>query len=194
MQKNFFKIYNFVNEFNLSDLHQLSKDICIIYRNYDNIDHLENILKLKKYCKNIKTKFYLSNNIKLSIKLRLDGVYIPSFNNKINYVQNYSLPKNFNIIGSAHNITEINIKLKQKCSEIFLSPVFKVNKSKEFLGVNRFNLMNLDKNAYFVALGGINEKNYKMIKLLRANGFASISWAKKNGLRNLGRFKFKINF
>jgi len=188
MQKNSFKIYSFVNEFNLSDLHQLSKDICIIYRNYDNINHLENILKLKKYCKNVKTKFYLSNNIKLSIKLGLDGVYIPSFNNKINYFQNYSLPKNFDIIGSAHNITEINIKLKQKCSEIFLSPVFKVNKSKQFLGVNRFNLMTLNKKAHFIALGGINEKNYKRIKLLRINGFASISWAKKNGLRELRPF------
>ena len=188
MQKNSFKIYSFVNEFNLSDLHQLSKDICIIYRNYDNINHLENILKLKEYCKNIKTKFYLSNDIKLSIKLRLDGVYIPSFNNKVNYVQNYSLPKNFDIIGSAHNITEINIKLKQKCSEIFLSPVFKVNKSKKFLGNNRFNLMTLNKKANFIALGGINEKNCKRIKLLRTNGFASISWAKKNGLRKLRPF------
>ena len=188
MQKNSFKIYNFVNEFNLSDLHQLSKDICIIYRNYDKINHLENILKLKKYCKNIKTKFYLSNDIKQSIKLRLDGVYIPSFNNKINYVQNYSLPKNFDIIGSAHNITEINLKLKQKCSEIFLSPIFKVNKSKKFLDINRFNLMNLDIKAYFIALGGINERNYKMIKLLKTSGFASISWAKKNGLRRLRPF------
>ena len=151
-------------------------------------------MKFKKYCNDIKTKFYLSNNIKLSIKLGLDGVYVPSFNNKINYAQNYSLPKNFDIIGSAHNIPEINLKLKQKCSQIFLSPVFEVNKSKKFLGVNRFNFMTLNKNAYFIALGGINEKNYKMIKILRTNGFASISWAKKNGLRNLGRFKFKINY
>jgi thiamine-phosphate pyrophosphorylase len=188
MQKNSFKIYSFVNEFNLSDLRQLSKDICIIYRNYDNINHLENILKLKEHCKNIKTKFYLSNDIKLSIKLRLDGVYIPSFNNKVNYVQNYSLPKNFDIIGSAHNIPEINIKLKQKCSEIFLSPVFKVNKSKKFLGVNKFNLMTLNEKVNFIALGGINEKNHKMIKLLRTNGFASINWAKKNGLRKLRPF------
>jgi thiamine-phosphate pyrophosphorylase len=103
----------------------------------------------------------------------------PSFNNKVNYVQNYSLPKNFDIIGSAHNIPEINIKLKQKCNEIFLSPVFKINKSRKFLGINRFNLMSLNKKAYFIALGGINERNYKMIKLLRINGFASISWAKK---------------
>ena len=188
MQKNSFKIYNFVNKFNLSDLHQLSKDICIIYRNYDNIDHLENILKLKEYCKNVRAKLYLSNDIKLSIKLRLDGIYIPSFNNKVNYVQNYSLPKNFDIIGSAHNIPEINIKLKQKCSEIFLSPVFKVNKSRRFLGINRFNLMTSNKKVCFIALGGINERNYKMIKLLRANGFASISWAKKNGLRKLRPF------
>jgi thiamine-phosphate pyrophosphorylase len=188
MQKNSFKIYSFVNEFNLSDLHQLSKDICIIYRNYNNINHLEDILNLKKYCRDIKTKFYLSNDIKLSIKLRLDGVYIPSFNNKINYTQNYNLPKNFDIIGSAHNITEINLKLKQKCSEIFLSPIFKVNKSKKFLGINKFNFMTLNKKAHFIALGGINEKNYKMIKLLKINGFASISWAKKNGLRNLRPF------
>ena len=188
MQKNSFKIYIFVNEFNLSDLHQLSKDICIIYRNYDKINHLENILKLKKYCKNIRTKFYLSNDVKLSIKLGLDGVYIPSFNKKINYIQNYSLPKNFNIIGSAHDINEINLKLKQMCNVIFLSPVFKVSKSKRFLGVNKFNLMTLNKKAYFVALGGINEKNYKMIKILRANGFASLSWAKKNGLRKLRPF------
>jgi thiamine-phosphate pyrophosphorylase len=118
----------------------------------------------------------------------LDGVYIPSFNNKVNYVQNYSLPKNFDIIGSAHNIPEINLKLKQKCSEIFLSPVFKVSKSKKFLGVNNFNFMTLDKKAYFIALGGINEKNYKRIKLLRSNGFASISWAKKNGLSKLRPF------
>ena len=188
MQKNSYKVYSFVSEFNLSDLHQLSKDICIIYRNYDNINHLENILKLKKHCKNIKTKFYLSDNIKLSIKLGLNGVYIPSFNKKINYVQNYSLPKNFEIIGSAHNIAEINLKLKQKCSEIFLSPVFKVNKSKKFLGVNKFNFMTLNKKTNFIALGGINEKNHTMTKLLRTNGFASISWAKKNGLRKLRPF------
>jgi thiamine-phosphate pyrophosphorylase len=48
--------------------------------------------------------------------------------------------------------------------------------------------MTLDKQSYFIALGGINEKNYKKIKLLRTNGFASISWAKKNGLSKLRPF------
>tara|TARA_B110000027_G_C16049151_1_gene269099 strand:- start:245 stop:811 length:567 start_codon:yes stop_codon:yes gene_type:complete len=188
MQKKTFKIYYFVNEFNLSDLSRLGNNISIVYRNYYNIDHLESIQKLKKYCKNVNSKFYLSNNIKLSIKLGLNGVYIPSFNKKINYVQNYSLPKNFEIIGSAHNINEINLKLKQKCSEIFLSPIFKVNKSKKFLGISKFNLITLSNKTKFIALGGINENNYKMIKLLRSKGFASISWIKKTAQENLGRF------
>jgi len=48
--------------------------------------------------------------------------------------------------------------------------------------------MTLNKKANFISLGGINEKNYKMIKILRTNGFASISWAKKNGLRELRPF------
>ena len=37
-----------------------------------------------------KNKFYLSNNIKLSIQLGLNGIYIPSFNKKINYIGTYS--------------------------------------------------------------------------------------------------------
>ena len=48
--------------------------------------------------------------------------------------------------------------------------------------------MTLNKKAYSIALGGINRKNYKMIKILRSNGFASISWAKKNGLSKLRPF------
>ena len=188
MQKNTFKIYYFVNRFKLSDLSHLGKNINIIYRNYENINHLENILKLKNYCKDKNYKLYISNNIKLCLKLGLNGVYIPAFNKKINYVQNYSLPTNFEIIGSAHNIKEINLKLNQKCNQIFLSPLFKVKKSKNFLGISKFNFMTLNHKINFVALGGINEKNYKMIKLLKSNAFASISWAKKNGLRKLRPF------
>ncbi len=119
----------------------------------------------------------------------MDGIYIPSFNKKINYVGAYSLPKYFKIIGSAHNFSEIIIKQKQRCNEVFLSPVFKVYKSNKFLNVSKFNLIAQNLEIDCIALGGINQKNYKMIRLLRSKGFASLSWAKKNGLRNLGRFK-----
>ena len=188
MQKKLPKIYCFVNEFNLSELSKLSKNISIIYRNYNDVNHLDNILKLKKFCKISRNEIYLSNNIKLAVKLGLNGVYIPSFNKKINYCRTYSLPKSFKIIGSAHNYCEIIIKQKQNCNKILLSPIFKVNKSKKFLGISKFNLIALNSQIDCIALGGINEKNYKKIKLLKSKGFASISWAKKNGLRKLRPF------
>ena len=49
--------------------------------------------------------------------------------------------------------------------------------------------MTLDHNVDFVALGGINEKNYKKLRLTKIVGFAGISWIKKNGPKKiLGRF------
>ena len=56
-------------------------------------------------------KFYLANNVKLALKLKLDGAYIPSFNKDIKHLS-YSFPKKFIIIGSAHNNKEIKIKTK----------------------------------------------------------------------------------
>jgi thiamine-phosphate pyrophosphorylase len=48
--------------------------------------------------------------------------------------------------------------------------------------------MTININNTFIDLGGINEKNYKMIKLTKTAGFASISWIKKNGLSKLRPF------
>ena len=173
MQKNLPKIYCFVDEYNLSDLSKLSKNINIIYRNYDNIDHKNNILKLKKFCKSSKNKFYLSNNIKLSIQLGLDGIYIPSFNKNTKHLS-YSFRKDFKIIGSAHNLKEIRIKEKQKVDKVFLSSLFKKNKN--FLGVNKFKLLAKLTNKNIVVLGGISKKNFKKLSLLNQTDFAGISY------------------
>ena len=187
MQKKISQLYYFVNEYNYLQLSSLNKNIQIIYRNYKKNIDISTLISLKKYCKKNNKKLFISNNIKLALRHRLDGIYIPAFNNQLNYVK-FTLPKSFIIIGSAHNVNEITTKQTQGCKFIFLSPIFKVSKSKKFLSINKFNFMTLNKKAHFIALGGINEKNYKMIKLLKTNGFASISWAKKNGLRNLRPF------
>ena len=99
--------------------------------------HLETIKKIKEFCKKKRLKFYLSNNIKLAIKLNLDGVYIPSFNKNFNF-NFYSSKKNFTILGSAHNLNEIRIKEKQNVKYIFLSAIFKNNKNKKYLGIYKF--------------------------------------------------------
>ena len=188
MQNLKLSIYCYVNDYNLSDLSKLGNNINIIYRNYENIDYLDNLKKLKLFCKKTGNKLYLSNNLKLSIKLGLDGVYIPSFNNNLNYCGFYNFPKKFKIIGSAHNLKEVRIKNSQGCKEIFLSPLFKTNKSKSFLGVIKFNLIKINSKLNLIALGGLNEKNLKKLKSLNIVGFASISLAKKNGLKNIRPF------
>ena len=120
-------------------------------------------------------KFLISNNIKLSIQLNLDGAYLPSFNKDFDHL-GYHFKKDFCLIGSAHNLKEIRIKEKQKVDKIFLSSIFKKNGN--YLGINRFNLISKLTNKEIIALGGISTKNKKLIKLTRSVGFAGISFFK----------------
>ena len=188
MQNRTPKIYYFIDNYNLPDLLKLGKKINIIYRNYQKKIPIKELLYIKKFCNLTKRDFFISNNIKLALNLKLDGIYVPSFNKKINYISAYSLPINFKIIGSAHNYQEIKTKKKQGCKEIFLSPVFFVKKKKYFLDIHRFNKLTRENKTKFIALGGINEKNYKKIKLTNSYGFAGISWIKKYGLSKLRPF------
>ena len=115
----------------------------------------------------------LSNNIKLAIKLSLDGAYIPSFNNSKKHL-NYSFKKNFILIGSSHNIKEIRTKELQGVKAIFLSSIFKLNKN--YLGFNRFKLLSNLTSFKVIALGGVSNKNLKKLNIYNFYGFAGISF------------------
>jgi len=169
-----FKKYYFINKFDTNSLDKQDKQTTIIYRNYSNKKPDQNlILKIKKYCKKKSIKFYLSNNIKLAIKLDLDGVYIPSFNRSVKHLA-YSYKKNFNIVGSAHNLKEVRIKEIQRVKKIFLSSLFKKNKN--FLGINKFKLLSKLTKKKIVVLGGISNKNKRKLSLLNQSDFAGISY------------------
>ena len=134
-----YNVYYFIEKFDRDEILKLDKNIDIIFRNYkNNID--ENLIKkIKIFCKRNNRKFYLANNVKIAVKLNLDGVYIPSFNKSlsIKYLSN----KKIEIFGSAHNLNEIKIKEKQGVNTIFLSPVFKIIKKNYHLGPIKFNLL-----------------------------------------------------
>ena len=166
--------YYFISNFDTNIIDKQDKQTAVIYRNYSSkvIDE-KLILKLKKYCKLKKIKFYLSNNIKLAIKLNLDGAYIPSFDKSTKHLA-YSLKKQFKIIGSAHNIKEIKTKEIQKVNSIFVSSLFKRNKN--YLGINKFKLISNLTKKKVVALGGISKKNLNKLKLLNNSEFAGISF------------------
>jgi len=166
--------YYFINKFETKNIDKQDKETIIIYRNYTSkIVDEKFILKIKNYCKKKRIKFYISNNIRLAIKLDLDGAYIPSFNKSTRHLA-YSYKKNFKIVGSAHSLKEIRFKERQKVDKIFLSSLFKKNKN--YLGINRFKLLsNLTKKTV-VVLGGVSFKNLKTLKILNNSNFAGISY------------------
>ena len=145
----------------------------IIFRNYKHKIDQNLILKIKNHCKKRGNIFLLSNNIKLAIKLNLDGIYIPSFNKDKRHLS-YSFKKNFIILGSAHNVNEIRIKELQNVKMIFLSSVFKKNKN--YLGFYKFKLLSLLTKKPLIALGGISNNNLKKLSLTNCSGFAGISF------------------
>ncbi len=166
--------YYFINKFETNNIDRQDKQTVIIYRNYSSkIINKETILKIKNYCKRRGIKFYLSNNIKVAIKLGLDGAYIPSFNKDTKHLA-YSIKKDFNIIGSAHNLKEIRIKENQNVRKIVLSSLFKKNQN--FLGINKFKLLAQQTSKKIIVLGGISKENIKILKLLNNPDFAGISF------------------
>ena len=160
--------YYFINKFDTNIIDKQDNQTAIIFRNYTLKKADEIIIsKIQKYCKKKSLKFYLSNNVKLAIKLNLDGVYIPSFNKDLDHLS-YSFKRNFEIIG------EIKIKESQKVQKIFLSSLFKKNKN--FLGINKFKLLSKQTKNKTVALGGISRKNFKKLRLINCFAFGGISF------------------
>ncbi len=167
--------YYFINKFDTKYLDKQKINTAIIYRNYDKKIDIALILKIKNYCKKNKFKFFLSNNIKLAINLNLDGAYIPAFNKSTRHLS-YNVKENFLLIGSAHNNNEIRIKELQCVEIIFLSSIFKKNKN--YLGINRFKIISNFTKKKIIALGGISNKNIKLLNLTSSFGFAGISYFK----------------
>ncbi len=70
---------------------------------------------------------------------------------------------------------ELKIKKQQRIKELFLSPIFK-KKQNSPIGLYRSNWLFSSYEGSVIALGGINTKNVKLIKLRKFSGFAGIKF------------------
>ncbi len=169
-----FKKYYFINKLETNTIDKLDNRTTVIYRNYNQkVLNAELILKIKQYCKKKKIKFLIANNIRLAIKLGLDGAYIPSFNKSTAHLA-FSLKKKFSLIGSAHHLKEIRNKEIQNVEKIFISSLFKKNKN--YLGINKFKLISTYTKKKIVILGGVSKKNINKLRLTNCSEFAGISY------------------
>ena len=83
-------------------------------------------------------------------------------------------------MGSAHNFREINNKNKQNVDLIFISPLFKTKKYKKILNIIKFNILSKLTNKKIIALGGINTRNIKQLKMININGYSAITHFQMN--------------
>jgi thiamine-phosphate pyrophosphorylase len=177
MHLNMLLVYCIIDEFNQNIILSLPKKSILIYRNHHRKVNIPEIQKIKSLCKQNKLKFYISNDIKLAIKLKLDGVYMSAFNKSFTH-NAYDFYKKFEIIGAAHNVKEINRKKLQNVKKLLITPLYET-KNKKKLGIYNFRKLQNFAKLEIIALGGLNNYNFKNLRLLNIVGFASISLFKK---------------
>ena len=182
----YFLIIESIKDIDLRNIKLINKYI-VIYRNNGKIENIDKLLRFRRQCKSKKIDFYISNDEKLAAALQADGLYISAHNTNLRLAK---LRKcNYKIIGSAHNIKELNIKLLQGCSTIIFPRLFKVSSphKKGFMGVIKFNLFKLTRKENLVPLGGINLSNLNKLKMVKSNSFALLSEIKKKPAKLFNR-------
>jgi len=177
MHKIFPKFFVFLDRYDGQIFKNNNINMGIIYRNYNAEKRENELVKIAKACKKNRNQLFVSNDVKLAIKVKAEGIYIPSFNKTKGFANLEK--KNIKILGSAHNQKEIQKKISQNCTAIFLSPIFYIEKSNKFLGVHKFNYLAYSNNTNIFALGGISESNIHKLKLLNIKGFGGIRMFKK---------------
>ena len=160
----YFFIIESIRDIDLKNIKNSNK-FSIIYRSKNIAENIEKLIQFRKNCKIKNIDFYVSNNIKLTNILKADGIYISAFNKdlSINRLKNLNLK----IIGSAHNIQELNVKTLQGCKTVFFSRLFKTSYTDkpEYFGVIRYNLFKLKFKHDLVPLGGIRLTNLNKLKI-----------------------------
>ncbi len=181
----YFLLIESIKDIDLKNI-KIRNKFSIIYRNHNKTDNLNDLSKFRRQCKLKAIKFYIANNNTLAVTLNSDGIYLSSFNKKLN-VLSYK-KANYEIIGSAHNFKEISLKKKQGCSFIFLSKLFAVDYDKKapFLGVIKFNnFLKISKDL--IPLGGIKYENLNNLRNVDCKGFAILSEVKKKPAKIFSR-------
>ncbi len=182
MIKKNFKLFFFIEKLNELNLDYVKKiGAILILRNPEKVNLID-LKKFDKRCINKKITLFVQNSVKILFLLKTKNFYISAYN-KSQFKQLRKINRKVKIIGSAHNIPEIHEKLTQGCEYIVLSRIFKTsNKFKKgFLGTTKFNLLTRNFSQKFIALGGINEKNFKLLSLLDIHGCAMSGDKKKAG-------------
>ena len=100
-------IYCFISDLDKEYIKKLDNKITIIFRNYSEKLNIKKLKQLLDFCHSLGKKIILANNPRIALKLKFDGVYVPSFNKKIDYL--LLKPKNnFKVLNVHSNNMKFN--------------------------------------------------------------------------------------
>ena len=182
MIKNKFHLYFITEKLEELNLDYVKKTGAILILRNPKKFKQNDLKKFNDKCTKRNISLFIPNDVKTLFFLRSNKFYISAYNKK-QFKHLKKINPRIQIIGSAHNMSEINEKIQQGCDYIVLSRIFKTsNKYKKgHLGTMKFNLLTRNFSKKFIALGGINEKNFKRINILNAHGCALLKDKKKAG-------------
>ena len=168
------------NEFFYNDLVEIfkSKKISFFQLRLKNTNNKKKILigkKIKKICKKYNVNFIVNDDPFLAKKLNADGCHLGQNDMAINDARNILKNK---IIGiTCHNSIKLaKIAIKNKADYLAFG-AFHASKTKKVRFIAKIKILHSIKklsNIPTVAIGGINENNYKKLLLNNAN-FLAIS-------------------
>ncbi len=186
LKNKYFLIIENTKDINLRNI-KLTNKFIIIYRNTGKKQNIDALFKFRRNCKLKKIDFIVSNDYKLMVLLDADGLYISAFNKDLR-LSRFRHSK-YKIIGSIHNIKDLNLKISQGCTCFLYSRLFKVDykNKKTFLGITKFNLFKLNRKENIVPLGGIRVSNLNKLNLVKTNAMALLSEIKKKPAKIFSR-------
>jgi len=185
-KKHYFLIIESTKYFDLRNIKKLSK-FTIIYRNNGKKEKIEEIIKFRNNCRLKQVKFLVANDFNLMINTNADGIYISASNKSFKSLHLDKL--RYEIVGSAHNLREINMKIKQRCKVILFSKLFLVDydKTSPYLGLVKFSKIYNYISNKIVPLGGIKPSNLNSLNNLKCNSVAILSAIKKKPANIINR-------
>ena len=176
------KLFFFTEKLNELNLDYVKKiGAILILRNIEKFK-IKDLKEFSKSCSKRRISLFIPNNLKILFMLKTNNFYI-SAHNKKQFGHLKKINPKISIIGSAHDVSEINEKKAQGCEYIVLSRIFQTTSKfkRGHLGTIRFNLLTRTHSKKFIALGGINQRNFKSLKNLNIHGLAMLKDKKKAG-------------
>ena len=138
-------------------------------------------IKIKKICKKYKVKFIINDNPRIAKKVAADGCHIGQSDTNVGEARKVLRNK---IIGvTCHNSKKLAKKAIKDGADYVAIGAFNISKTKRTkykAGLSDLIKIRKISNKPIVAIGGINQKNYKKLLLNKADFLAISSFIWKN--------------